>query len=88
MDAAAVEPAAEAEPTPEMTALPTPEPEETATPVMTPEPTEKVDISPLTVLRDPININGENQRNRLFVLAGTVIVLFVLLLSSLRHRRG
>ena len=88
VDAAAVEPAAKAEPTPEMTALPTPEPEETATPVMTAEPTEKVDISPLTVLRDPININGENQRNRLFVLAGTVVVLFVLLLSSLRHRRG
>ncbi|MDO4974478.1 MAG: hypothetical protein Q4E38_09760 [Eubacteriales bacterium] len=48
---------------------------------------EAVDISPLTVLQEPTNINGENQRSRLFVLTGTVIALAVLLLIGLRRLR-
>ena len=49
---------------------------------------DEVDIRPITVLHEPMNINGENQRSRLFVLAGTVVVLAaVLLLAGLRRAR-
>ena len=49
---------------------------------------DEVDIRPITVLHEPMNMNGENQRCRLFVLAGTVVVLAaVLLLAGLRRAR-
>ncbi len=64
-----------------------PEPEPSAPPASdaSPEPTEPGDINPLTVLRDPVNINGENQRTRLFVLCGAAGVLLVLLLTARRR---
>ena len=64
--------------------------ESTAPPAASPspDPAGDADISPLTVLRDPVNINGENQRSRLFVLVGAAgVLLLSLLLAGRRARR-
>ena len=70
--------------------------DETVSPEPTPDETEAVppaaeqgesDISPYAVLHEPTNINGENQRSRLFVLAGMTAVLVILLVTLRRVRR-
>ena len=69
---------------------------ETAEPAHEPETTpavsasasaESADLSPSAVLREPTNINGENQRSRLFVLVGMTAVLLAALAIALRRAR-
>ncbi len=86
--------AAEAEPAPaeqipgEITAA-QPVQEEPILTGPTPEPTAAPKLDPLTVLREPTNINGENQRSRLFALfgAGGVLILLILFAPRRRARR-
>ena len=59
-------------------------PTEEPRPVQTESPASALD--PLTVLHDPININGENQRSRLFVLAGAILVLAAVMLIGMSRR--
>ena len=61
-------------------------PEMPAVSSTSPEPEAVADISPLAVLQDPININGENQRSRLFVLFGAAGVLLAAILLAARRR--
>ena len=74
--------------TPPVSEVPT-LPESDTVPTMEPIPTlesEEIALDPVSVLRDPININGENQRSRLFVLTGAVLVLAAAVLLGVRRR--
>ena len=75
----------ETPPVTEVPALPESETVPTVEPIPTPG-SEEIALDPVSVLRDPININGENQRSRLFVLTGAVLVLAAAVLLGVRRR--